>query len=98
MLHFCLTTWSSSRGVYVLYLVHDDHFAVFLKSPPSGVPLLASLVADHPKSGPSAPISGGLENQFPGFFFFIFSESKILIIYGKFSKKFREIDLQQSLT
>ena len=61
MLHFCLTTWSSSRGVYVLYLVHDDHFAVFLKSPPSGVPLLASLVADHPKSGPSAPISGGLD-------------------------------------
>ena len=35
----------------------DDHFAVFLKSLPSGVPLLASLVADHPKS----PISGGLE-------------------------------------
>ena len=26
-----------------------------------GVPLLASLVADHPKSGPSAPISGGLD-------------------------------------
>ena len=60
MLHFCLTTWSSSRGVYVLYLVHDDHFAVFLKSPPSGVPLLASLVADHPKSGPKGPDFGWL--------------------------------------
>ena len=41
----------------------DDHFAVFLKSPPLGVPLLAPLVADHPKSGHPAPISGGLDNE-----------------------------------
>ena len=29
----------------------DDHLAVFLKSYPSGDPLLASLIADYPKSG-----------------------------------------------